>query len=344
MAGELAYRDISLYFQEQIRPQLPKSLPQPEAIATIEAMLKPELSPKRISRQWLTQLRQARQPNIPLPCPQFEQPLFIVCAPRAGSTLLFETLAQFAEVWTMGAENHEIERDIAQIHPQMYDYHSNRLTEIEATSWLGETVKQWFTQRLQNSEGVLYRQLQADQRPLALRFLEKTPKNALRIPFLKTIFPTAKFIYLYREPKANISSLLEGWRSRRFVAYRDLPRWPYREWSFLLPPDWESMRDHPLVEIAAFQWRVANETIRADLAKLPSTDWCLIDYDELTQQPAQTIKKLSKFANLQWTDKLEMLVSRPLPVSQMALSMPQLDKWRKHEVELKTVLSYEIIS
>ena len=73
-----------------------------------------------------------------MPCPQFEQPLFVVWAPRAGSTLLFE-------VWTIGAENHQIERDIAQIHPMTYDCYANRLTEKEATPVLGEAIQQWFT-------------------------------------------------------------------------------------------------------------------------------------------------------------------------------------------------------
>ncbi|MFM7582979.1 MAG: hypothetical protein ACKO9F_09745, partial [Caldilinea sp.] len=40
--------------------------------------------------------------------PHLVQPLIIVSAPRAGSTLLLETLANFSELWTIGEESHEI--------------------------------------------------------------------------------------------------------------------------------------------------------------------------------------------------------------------------------------------
>ena len=45
----------------------------------------------------------------------------------------------------------------------------------------------------------------------ALRLLEKTPKNALRIPFLAAAFPEARFIYLYRDPSVNLASIIEAW-------------------------------------------------------------------------------------------------------------------------------------
>jgi hypothetical protein len=39
----------------------------------------------------------------------------------------------------------------------------------------------------------------------AVRLLEKTPKNALRLPFLNALFPDAYYIYLYRDPLANLT-------------------------------------------------------------------------------------------------------------------------------------------
>ena len=40
--------------------------------------------------------------------PEFDRPIFILSAPRAGSTLLFETLSQFPDIWTIGRESHDI--------------------------------------------------------------------------------------------------------------------------------------------------------------------------------------------------------------------------------------------
>jgi hypothetical protein len=347
-AGELAYRDVLLFFQTDaaplVRPWLAAESTGHAALAAIETMLMPTPPPpRRFNRQLLAQMRQQRrvssQPTEALHGPAFERPVFIVSAPRAGSTLLFETLTHFPEVWTIGRESHDLEADIPALHPATRQYASNRLSAAEATPAISQQVRHWFGQRLQNRAGQGYGALPADQRPAAVRFLEKTPKNALRIPFLKAVFPDARFLFLYREPRQNISSLLEGWRSRRFVAYRELPGWPYKEWGFLLIPGWEKLIDRPLVEIAAQQWRVANEYIWADLQALPRSDWLFITYEDITGQPARTMQQISQFAGLRWDETVQQAVSGDLPLSHMVISPPVPDKWRKHEAELALVLS-----
>ncbi len=349
--GELAYRDAWLYFQEKVHPLVRRKLTAEsegrQAARKIAAIFEPDAPPQRINRQMVAHMRQQRlEPTRPgsflkptrSDRPDFDRPIFIVSAPRAGSSLLFETLARFAEVWTIGQESHDIEADLPALHPATHAYASNRLTAAEATPAVRQAMGDWFGRRLQDREGRLYQALPAEKRPAAVRFLEKTPKNALRIPFLKAIFPDARFIYLYREPRQNISSMLEGWRSRRFVAYRGLPGWPYKEWSFLLVPGWEQWFDKPLVEIAAYQWQITNETIRADLQPLPTDCWHRVDYEALINRPAETIKRISDFAAFSWTAEIAERLARPLPVSHMAVSPPAADKWRKYEAEIKSVL------
>lgn len=56
-----------------------------------------------------------------------------------------------------------------------------------------------------------------------IRMLEKTPKNALRVPFLATVFPEARFLYLHRDPRQVLSSMMEAWLSGRFRTYPNLP-------------------------------------------------------------------------------------------------------------------------
>lgn len=346
-AGELAYRDALLFFQEDAaplaRPWLPAGSSGQAALTAIETMLMPTPPPpRRINRQVLAQMRQQRransQPDTALPYPEFDRPVFLVSAPRAGSTLLFETLAHFPDVWTIGRESHDLEADMPELHPATRQYASNRLTAAEATPAVSQAVRCWFGQRLQNRAGQEYGALPAEQRPAAVRFLEKTPKNALRIPFLKAVFPAARFLFLYREPRQNISSLLEGWRSRRFVAYREMPGWPYKEWSFLLIPGWEKLLDRPLVEIAARQWRVANECIWADLQALPRSDWLFVTYEDITRQPAATMQQISQFAGWRWDETVQHAVAGDLPLSHMVISPPVPDKWRKHEAEITPVL------
>lgn len=270
--------------------------------------------------------------------PRLAQPLIIVSAPRAGSTLLFETLAHFPDLWSIGEESHDTIEGIPALHPAAHGYASNRLTAADATAAIITLLHDRFARQLQDRSMRHWIELPEADRPSSVRLLEKTPKNALRIPFLRAVFPDARFIFLYRDPAANISSILEGWQSRRFIAYRALPGWPHGAWSFLLTPGWESLRERPLVEIAAHQWRVANETMLADLDRLPHSDWRLVRYADLVATPKQVIRQVAAFADLHWDDEVEQIVSQALPVSRMTLSTPAPEKWRKHAAALATAL------
>lgn len=170
-----------------------------------------------------------------------------------------------------------------------------------------------------------------------VRFLEKTPKNSLRIPFLDCVFPDARFIYLYREPRDNISSIIDGWRSGRFVTYPQLSVFA-GQWSFLLPEGWASLKNRPLEEVAAFQWCAANEYIINGLSTLDRDRWIALSYEELTDETESSVARLCAFADIPFDDTLRATVSRPLKHSRFTLTAPDHDKWRKNEKELLRVL------
>lgn len=348
--GELAYRDLIADLSEKIAPLANKWLPPAaqgkQGMNRILSMLstpKPLSGP--LSKQMLIAKKKLKtqlegEENLNFPIPVFEKPIFIVSAPRAGSSLLFETLAQFTDLWTIGDESHEIIEGISALHPSARNFSSNRLSERDVTPDICSTLCRRFAQQLQNRNGVSYRQMPKQERPIKIRFLEKTPKNALRIPFLKAIFPDALFIYLYRDPKENISSLLEGWRSQRFISYQPLPGWTYRHWSFLLVPGWSALQEASVVEIAAYQWKTANSYITEDLKAIPSSSWCRVDYRDLVEKPQKTINDIAEFAQLHNDEQIEQILSQPLPIAQRTLSVPSPEKWRKNERELATVLPY----
>ncbi|WP_353571884.1 sulfotransferase [Candidatus Albibeggiatoa sp. nov. BB20] len=271
--------------------------------------------------------------------PKFDRPIFIVSAPRAGSTLLYETLAKFPEIWAIGQESHEIIEGIKALHPETYNYSSNRLTAEHSTLDVEMHLQQRFARQLHDSQGKLLLDYPVAERPQSLRFLEKTPKNALRVSFLKKVFPEALFIFLYRDPQENVSSMLEGWRSRSFIAYKQLPKWPHKNWCFLLPPEWQqNLQNKPLVEIAGEQWRAANYYIWEDLKTLAPEDWYFVHYHDLVKNTEQVVHDISDFAGLTWHQEIEQSLSKGLSVSKMALSAPSPDKWRKHTYELDMVL------
>jgi hypothetical protein len=299
-------------------------------IATQLNMIPP--APQRVNRKVLLKARHRKQFPVDslAVTPHFERPIFIVSAPRAGSTLLFETLSQFPGIWSTGEENHALLEDIAGLHPSDKEFTSNRLEAVDATGSVRTSIIKAFTGKLHNRKQQYYLDMPKSDRPNSIRFLEKTPKNALRIPFIKALFPDALLVYLHRSFNANVSSLIDGWRSQRFIAYRNLPGYESRHWSFLLTPNWSEKHACSIADIAAYQWKISHQIIQDDLAKLPSQDWLSIDYQDLITQPSQVIQEFADFAGLQWDEVVQNQCENGLPVSRLTLSSPQRHKWKKH--------------
>jgi uncharacterized protein (TIGR03032 family) len=259
---------------------------------------------------------------------RFDRPIFIVAAPRSGSTLLFETLARAAEVYTIGGESHAIIENIAELAPAAQGYQSNRLAAADATPQIVARLQAALLGQLRDRDG----RPPADAAPL--RLLEKTPKNALRIPFLAAAFPDARFIYLYREPHENIASIIEAWRSGKFVTYPNLPGWHGPPWSLLLIPGWQALHGHTPAEVAAAQWSTANRQILDDLAALPHDRWIGLSYTALLADPQRAIERLCRFSGLTWDQQL----GGALPLARHTLTPPNPDKWRQHAPAIEPLL------
>ena len=268
---------------------------------------------------------------VPGRAPTIERPIIILSAPRAGSTLLFETLAQAAGVYTIGGESHQLIESIAALRPGRGVVTSNRLTKKDATTAIVADLRGRFAARLRDRHG------QLPPAGASVRLLEKTPKNALRVPFLLEVFPDAQFIFLHREPRANLSSMIQAWRTNGWVTYRQLPGWP-GQWSLLLPPGYERLQGRPLEEVVAFQWQAANETILDDLRSVPRERWTTVRYEELIRDPLAEVAKLLKFADLSMDPRLAEYLSKPLPLSRHTKTAPHPDKWRRDAAEIERVL------
>ncbi|MGB5439868.1 MAG: sulfotransferase [Gammaproteobacteria bacterium] len=269
---------------------------------------------------------------------RFDRPVFIVSAPRAGSTLLFETLAANKAFWSLGDESHKHFEGIPALRPESRDFRSNRLTEKDLTKDIGKTLTQSFIRDLRQADGPMLTSLSGKNIPNSVRFLEKTPKNALRIPFLNALFPDALFIFLYRNPRDNISSLMDSWRSEKYVTYRELPGWDGPPWSHLLIPGWQQLKGMPLEEIIKSQWMVTNRTVMEDLAGLPKNRWCTVSYESFLADPAAELKRLCEFADVPFGPRMLEIAEQPLRNSKYTLTPPDPDKWKKNEKELKVVL------
>jgi hypothetical protein len=259
------------------------------------------------------------------------RPLIIVAAPRSGSTLLFETLAASEQIATLGGEAHWLIETIAELCPGAPGVNSNRLVAANATPRVADRIHSQILERLIDRRGATL----VDGR--VLRFLEKTPKNALRIPFLQRLFPDALFIFLWREPRGSLSSIIDAWGSGKWRTYPRLEGF-VQPWSLLLPPGWETLRGRPLEEIAAFQWQSTNRIVLDDLAALPAGHWTAISYAELTTDPAAAIRRLCRFAGIDFDLGLAERLDQPLPPAQHTLTPADPEKWRRNEAAIERVL------
>lgn len=269
--------------------------------------------------------------RTPSAVPVYDRPIFIVSAPRSGSTLLFETLSANEGFWTLGGEGHEHVERIASLHPKDRGHHSNRLTAEDVTPEIAAQLRTAYAESLRMADGSTSYASLGVTRPAAVRLLEKTPKNSLRIPFMRAVFPDAKFIFLHRKAEPNISAIMEAWRSGGFKTYAGLPDWQGLPWSLLLIPGWRDLKGADLAKIATRQWRDTNETIMSDLAAISRQDWCDVAYEDLLHDPGAELKKLCAFAGVPFNRAMETVADTPLRYSRYTLTAPDPEKWRKNE-------------
>jgi len=262
---------------------------------------------------------------------RIERPVFIVAAPRSGSTLLFETLAESPGFVTVGGEAHWLVENLPALCPGSPNIESNRLLAGNVNATVALHIDQTLREALRDRDGL------APGAETTLRVLEKTPKNALRIPFFDALYPDAQFIFLWRDPKENLSSIIEAWRAGKWVTYPKLPG-RSRPWSLLLPLGWQRYHEAPLEEIAAFQWAETNRVVLDDLNALPSARWTALNYADFLADPHAQTQRLCSFAGVAYDARLARRTSRSLPLSRHTHTPPAAEKWRRNEAAITRVL------
>lgn len=257
----------------------------------------------------------------------FDRPIIILSAPRSGSTLLFETLSRAPGVYTIGNESHRVIEGLPELNAELRGFVSNRLVAADAGDEMAAQVRCRFASLLRDRQGLPPTPTQR------VRFLEKTPKNILRVPFMRTIFPDARLVVLLRDPRAVLSSMMEAWRSGHFVSYRRLPEWQGLPWSLVLVGDWKQVNGRPLEEVVAHQWVRGMSVLMDDLDTLAPSDWIPLRYEDLVMDPQHQIGRVCDALGLGWD-----AVIRELPMSRVTLSPPDPEKWRRNEAAINRVM------
>ena len=266
--------------------------------------------------------------------------------------MLFETLARSSRLWSLTDESHEVLE--GPYHPRLRGWESNALGAADLDPATAECLRAEFELRAQ--PGMLRRAKQdrrdsgrrrrmhyalirfavrvQRRRAGPVRLLEKTPKNCLRIPFLRALFPDARFVFLRRDGRATISSLIEGWQAgERYESYR-LPEPLHiaghegQGWCFLLPPGWRRLAHAPLEEVCAAQWLSSSEAVLAALDALRA-EGCVYElaYEDLVARPRETLAPLLEFLGIPFEPAI--LAGREQLRLVNVVSAPETEKWRR---------------
>jgi hypothetical protein len=245
-------------------------------------------------------------------------PIFIVGSPRSGTSALFHILNRSSGVASLGHESHLLWN---MFHSP--EYSPGRSHEVGPGSITPKerTVMYWIVDRIAGNR----------------RYLDKFPRNSLRVRHLHELFPGAWFVYVKRDGRATVSSIMTGWRTGRFDSEFKLPvplsirGYDGASWSFLLPPGWEAFATgHSLEEVAAFQWTAANQAILDAKRDVDPSRWVEIRYESMVEAPGDTTSWLldrlglpREAAVLTWAGEMDSHVNRA------AVTAPREDKWRE---------------
>jgi len=278
------------------------------------------------------------------------KPIFIIGAPRSGTSMLFHMLRTSQEFWSLPSEGFHIWNIIC--HPSLQNWISEQgddpnvvpavQKEKIRTLYEQQSMPTWFWKRLikpadiwqfnKTSVAQLKRKLQGNiyitaatacyylnpaKNCVKRRILDKTLNNCLRLNLVKSIFPEAKFIYIQRHGLANIRSLINGWLNPdRFITYH--PPEPIKitgydrpEWKFIMPEGWQQFNNRHLAELCLWQWKVCHEHILSYKQKNPEI-FLDIKMEEIISKPGPVLEKLAAFTDVPF-DNFAPFISHGIP-------------------------------
>ena len=258
-----------------------------------------------------------------------ESPVFIVGAPRSGTSLLFHILRTSLPFWSLPSEGQHI-WDTA-CHPALRGWASEECHVPDALSesqrrhivllYEQQSMPHWFWKRMVDPDriweysptltrrlgGGLYLDatrllftLNPCRHAIGRRLLDKTASNSLRLELLQAMFPDARFIHMQRHGMPAIESMLKGWlHPRRFVTFLvpeplHIVGYEGEGWKFMLPAGWREFADRHLTDICAWQWATCHRQILDFTQRIP--DRCLaVKMEELVTNPARELRRLAEF-------------------------------------------------
>jgi hypothetical protein len=142
-----------------------------------------------------------------------DRPIIILGCNRSGTTLLFNNLSWHPGTWSLYIESQDVFYRHHPIDPEQGDRlvqpPEGKSRRPSGSSSIGEHTTRRPSKTRRCFDGFPRKAL---QRPLNVLYKQPTPSpggedphaNALRVPFLKALFPDARFVFLVRRGEAVV--------------------------------------------------------------------------------------------------------------------------------------------
>jgi hypothetical protein len=238
--------------------------------------------------------------SAPYPTYKIDRPLFILGTGRSGTTVLGKILSLHREVgwlnepkllWHIACPHEDLNGNYTQS-PARY-----RLGAEDVSPSIRHAIRSLYATYLKTTRNS--------------RVLDKYPELVFRIPFIKQIFPDARFLLLVRDGYDTCRSIAQ-WSATHGDTHNSggADWWGTndRKWSYLVDQLVKSDPElGPYAEaIAGFSDQMARAAVEWDLTmreglKLQSLypdDIMRVKYETLTESPASCVQKILEFGEL----------------------------------------------
>ena len=271
------------------------------------------------------------------------QPIYIVGTGRSGTTLLGVLLSMHRDagflnepkaLWHSVYPNEDIIGSYSQI-PGKY-----RLRERDANAKIIRSAHRLYAEYLTTT--------------FSRRVVDKYQEMIFRVPFVKAIFPDAKFLFLVRngwDAVQSIASWSDSHGTEHQGATQDWWGENDRKWNTLVEeiaahdPDWKDHLDllrnlDSQIDRAVVEWILTMQEGLKQQTKHPD-DFLMIRYETLCAEPEKTFGEISVFCDLE-PDPVFMkyacdTVSRPPVKEPFAIR----EEWRELFLQTMSDLGYD---
>jgi hypothetical protein len=190
--------------------------------------------------------------------------------------------------------------------------------------------------------------------------VEKTCANSLRVDFVERIFPDATYLFIVRDGIDAVASAMRRWtapfelgytlRKLRFVPPTDIPRYASRflvnrlarltgaekrlaSWGPVFAGMHELVRQLPLEELCALQWKACVERARESLQRIPTQRVFRLSYEDFARDPVVVSREICDFLGVPGDSDALQAATREVRDDSIGKGRRQLDDGQLERIE-----------